>query len=187
MEEGLRVIKGIWADGPYTFAGRHYSISEYDGWPKPIQRPHPPVFIGAGSKRLLSFAAREADIVGIVAPARSDSDHVDREGDTDARLTEQVRWVRDAAGARFGSLELAMLVWGVAVTSDRSAAAGQLAVERQMTTDQVLASPAFLIGSVDAIAERLLEQRERHGISHISVFPQHVEPFAPVVARLAGQ
>jgi alkanesulfonate monooxygenase SsuD/methylene tetrahydromethanopterin reductase-like flavin-dependent oxidoreductase (luciferase family) len=54
---------GLWGDGPFTFVGRRYAISEYDSWPKPIQRPHPPVFIGAGSKRLLSFAAQTADIV----------------------------------------------------------------------------------------------------------------------------
>jgi hypothetical protein len=43
------------------------------------------------------------------------------------------------------------------------------------------------IGSVDAIAARLVEQRERHGISHITVFPEDVEPFSPMVARLAGK
>jgi hypothetical protein len=55
-----------------------------------------------------------------------------------------------------------------------------------LTAEQVLASPSFLIGSEDTIAERVLELRERYGISRFTLFPRDVEPFAPVVARLAG-
>jgi hypothetical protein len=53
--------------------------------------------------------------------------------------------------------------------------------------EQILASPYYLIGSVDTIIEKLLEQRERHQISHISVFEWDTAAFAPVVARLAGK
>ena len=63
--EGLAVIKGVMADGPFSFAGEHYTITDYDGLPKPVQRPRPPILIGGGGKRVLSIAAREADIVGI--------------------------------------------------------------------------------------------------------------------------
>ena len=63
--EALAVIKGAMADGPFSFAGEHYTITDYDGRPKPVQRPHPPILIGGGGKRVLSIAAREADIVGI--------------------------------------------------------------------------------------------------------------------------
>jgi probable F420-dependent oxidoreductase len=69
LEEAVQIIKGLWGDGPVTFTGRYYTITGLEGMPKPIQRPHPPIFIGAGGKRLLSFAAREADIVGILGQA----------------------------------------------------------------------------------------------------------------------
>ena len=65
FEEALAVIKGAMADGPFSFAGEHYTITDYDGLPKPVQRPHPPILIGGGGRRVLSIAAREADIVGI--------------------------------------------------------------------------------------------------------------------------
>ena len=65
--EGLAVIKGVMAEGPFSFSGEHYTITDYDGLPLPIQRPHPPVLIGGGGKRVLSIAAREADIVGVNA------------------------------------------------------------------------------------------------------------------------
>ena len=50
---------------PFSFAGEHYTITDYDGQPKPIQQPHPPIFIGGGGRRTLTLAAREANIVGL--------------------------------------------------------------------------------------------------------------------------
>ncbi len=47
-------------------------------------------------------------------------------------------------------------------------------------------TPFFLIGGIDAIVDNVLELRERHGISYISVFLSDTETFAPVVARLKG-
>lgn len=186
LEEGVRVIKGLWDDGPLTFAGRHYTITGLEGWPKPIQRPRPPIHIGAGGKRMLTFAAREADSIGIIAQARPGGG-LDREGDSDALLAQKVGWVREAAGKRFAQIELAMLIWGVAVTDDRRAAGERLAAAHGLTAEQVLASPYFLLGSVERIVEGLLALRERHGISYLSFFPGDVDTFAPVVARLAGR
>jgi hypothetical protein len=74
----------------------------------------------------------------------------------------------------------------VTVTDDRRAAAEAVAAARGITAAQVLASPYFLLGSVEHIVERVRALRERHGISYLTVFPGDVEAFAPVVARLAG-
>ena len=49
------------ADGPFTFVGEHYRITGLEGMPKPVQRPHPPIVVGGGGKKVLSLAAREAD------------------------------------------------------------------------------------------------------------------------------
>ena len=64
--ESLRVLKGLFAAAPFTFSGEHYSLTDFDAFPKPVQRPHPPILVGAGGKRMLSLAAREADIIGIL-------------------------------------------------------------------------------------------------------------------------
>jgi hypothetical protein len=80
-----------------------------------------------------------------------------------------------------------MLISSVVVTDDRQAAAEEVARARGLTGDAVLANPYLLIGSVDQIVEGLLEQRERYGISYITVYEADMQTFAPVVARLAGQ
>jgi F420-dependent oxidoreductase-like protein len=62
LEEQLAVVRGAWADGPFTFAGKHYRIDAVDSLPKPVQRPHPPLIIGGGAKpRTARLAARFAD------------------------------------------------------------------------------------------------------------------------------
>jgi alkanesulfonate monooxygenase SsuD/methylene tetrahydromethanopterin reductase-like flavin-dependent oxidoreductase (luciferase family) len=55
----------MFSDGKASVGGANYAAEDEDGQPKPIQRPHPPILIGGGGRRLLSLAATEADIVGI--------------------------------------------------------------------------------------------------------------------------
>src|SRR5258708_16801787 len=64
LAEALAVLKGCFGDQRFSFAGEHYTITDYDAPPKPVQRPHPPIFIGGGGKRLLAPAGRAAQIVG---------------------------------------------------------------------------------------------------------------------------
>jgi probable F420-dependent oxidoreductase len=186
FEEAVRVIKGLWQDGPLDFHGAHYTISGYDGQPKPLQHPHPPIFIGGGGKRLLSVAAREADTVGILSRAKPGGG-LDPAEETDASVTQKIGWVNQAAGDRFAHLELASLIQAVVVTDNPRDAAEVIASRSSRPVEQILQSPYHLIGTVDAIVDTLLEQRQRYGFSYYSVFPSDTATFAPVVARLAGK
>jgi len=62
MAEGLEVMKGLWADGPFSFSGAHYTISGLDGLPKPVQRPHPPILIG-GWGRCTGFGSPSSPLI----------------------------------------------------------------------------------------------------------------------------
>jgi len=84
-----------------------------------------------------------------------------------------------------GALQLAALRFAVEVTSDRHSVALALAGQWDLTPEAVLASPHFLVGTVSQIADELLSARERLGISYWVV--QDLEPFAPVLDRLAGR
>ena len=189
LSEAIAVLKGLFAEPPLTFAGAHYTISNLNGFPKPAQRPHPPILIGAGHKRMLMLAGREANIVGIlttsVATGRVIDDPLARMAD---RVAEQVAWVRAGAGERFAEIELSTVAT-VIITDQRRARTEQWIRERGwsgVTAEQVWDMPAVLIGSVDQLADDLHRRREQLGFSYYVVSDQSAEAAAPLVARLAG-
>jgi probable F420-dependent oxidoreductase len=188
MEEGLAVIKGLFADGPVDFAGEHYTINGLDGTPKPIQRPGPPILIGGGRPRVLSIAAREADIVGINPNLSAGEVTAETAKDASPEATDRkVGWVREAAGHRFDELELSMLIFVASVTDDRRAFAELLAGGFGVDPEDALDIPHALFGSVDEICDGLERTRERWGVSYPVVQGlDAMEQMAPVVSRLSG-
>jgi probable F420-dependent oxidoreductase len=194
FEEAVRIIKGLFADEALTLKGNYYTINDLNGLPKPCQKPHPPLLLGGGSKRILSFAAREANIVGI-NPKTTAEGGLDFSSITPEATEQKIAWVREAAGARFRDLELNILVFPI-VTDQRRQAAEQKLRDFEMPTDEdridwMLASPHFPFGTVEQIIEDLQSCRERFGLSYFAVgeyFQADVmERFAPVIASLAGK
>ena len=187
MTEGLEVIKGLWADGAFSYQGDHYTITELDGLPKPVQRPGPPILIGGGGPKVLGIAARYADIVGInpSIPAGEIGPEAARDAASD-RVDQKLEWLRDAAGDRFGDLELNALVFVVNVTDDpepvRDMMAGYFGVSKEL----VAASPYVWIGSAAEIADQLRAARERWSISYFVVQGDALDAAAPIVAELTG-
>jgi len=126
MAEAIQILNGLFADGPFTFAGTHYRVTDLDGFPKPLQRPRPPLLIGGGGKRILSLAGRHADIVGLLTTAVETGVVVDDPVNRLAgRVAEQIGWVREAAGERFPAIELSMIPT-IAITDDRRGGATRL-------------------------------------------------------------
>jgi alkanesulfonate monooxygenase SsuD/methylene tetrahydromethanopterin reductase-like flavin-dependent oxidoreductase (luciferase family) len=70
LEEQLEIIHdGHWGDGPFSFSGKHYTLTDLDARPKPVQRPHPPLIMGgAAGPRAARLAARYADEYNTVMP-----------------------------------------------------------------------------------------------------------------------
>jgi probable F420-dependent oxidoreductase len=186
LHEALTIFKGLWSDEPLTFQGTHYAIVGLDGTPKPVQQPHPPIFIGGTGRRMLQLAGQEADIVGFIPKNLPGGGH-DWLASTPELLTEQIGWVREGAGARFDRLELSRVAFRAIVTDRPRETAVEIARVHDLTPDQVLASPDFLIGSEDAIVECLLSRRDDFGVSYLEIDDRDAAGFAPVVARLAGR
>jgi probable F420-dependent oxidoreductase len=190
LEEALHVLKGLFASEPLTFAGNYYTIKNLDGFPKPVQRPHPPILVGAGSKRMLALAAREANIVGILPKALQNgtiSEEVTER--LPATIAQKVEWVRQAAEERFHELELSMVMTPI-FTEQRRQRAEQLIPERGwsgIAVEQILDMPSLFIGTPDQMVEDLLRRREQYGFSYFVVSDENMEAFAPVVTRLAGR
>ena len=187
MAEGLAVIKGMLAGGPFSYEGRHYRITNHTGTPKPVQQPRLPIMVGGGGKRVLSIAAREADIISVNFAMHGGA--ITREalltGTSDA-TKEKVGWIRDAAGDRFDDIELGTTVFAATVTEDREQMAEVLGGGFGMAGEDVLATPHALVGSVGQIVEDLQRRREEYGFSYVVFSGGSEEAMAAVVAQLAG-
>jgi len=187
MIEAIEVLRGLWGPEPFSYSGEHYTITEMNGMPKPAQAGGPPLIVGGGGKRVLSTAARLADIVGVnpnvgagsFGPAAIASMSADA---TDEKLT----WVRDAAGDRFHDLEISILKFVTNVTDDRDTVAEKVGGAMGIDAATILASPHTMVGSAEQIADELVEQRDRWQGSYVTVQLDAIDTFAPVVAALAG-
>ena len=187
LEEALAIIKGAWGEAPFSFEGDHYRITEYDGLPKPVQQPHPPILVGGGGRKLLTLAAREADIVGFTASARAGEVTVEAARETlPASWSQKFEWVRERAGDRFDELELQIRYFFAAITDDRRGLAEAAAPAFGISTDEALESRVALVGTVDECCDILVQRREESGVSYIVLGDDQFQAFAPVVARLAG-
>jgi probable F420-dependent oxidoreductase len=194
LTEAIAILKGCFADGPFSFAGEYYTITGHDGTPKPAQRPHPPIMIGGGGKRLLTLAGRQAQIIGL-APRliQGDRPRVDAWSLTSAATEEKIGWIRDAAGDRFTELELNTYSGGgpTVVTANPRAEAEQRAdrirsqTGFELSVEEILDSPHFYIGSIGELTRKFQDLRERFGIS--SFFIDDLDAMAPVVEELADR
>jgi probable F420-dependent oxidoreductase len=191
LAEAIAVLKGCFGPGPFSFAGEHYAITDYDAYPKPVQQPHPPFLIGGGGKRTLTLAAREASIVGFAPRIRAGG--VPDLGSISFEATrEKAGWVREAAGDRFAGLELNVYpsMTGISLTDEPLAEAREV-VERleertgtRLTPEELLDSPHIFIGTEDDFVAKFRRLRADLGITSIMVGA--VGELDGVVQRLAG-
>ena len=188
LRESVQILKGLWRDGPFTLDGEHYKVTGLEGDPKPVQKPGPQLVIGGGGPKVLAFAAREADIVGINANLHGGSanDPTTAPSMNPASTDDKLRWVREAAGARYADIEIQALAGFVMITDDATPIAEGMAAAFEATPDEVLDSPVGLVGTIDEIVESLERRRERWDMTYHVVPIEQVDAFAPVVARLAG-
>lgn len=185
--EHTAVLKGLFAGGPFSFSGEHYTITELEGTPAPHAPGGPPILIGGGAPRVLGFAGVHADIVGVNASIHSGV--IDGEAAHDAlpdRIDEKLGWVRGSAGRRFDDLELNAWLSVAQITEDTEAVAAAMAELFDASPEDVLASPLTLIGSESEIGERLRERRERWGYSYTVIPGAEARNFAGIVGALTG-
>jgi probable F420-dependent oxidoreductase len=188
FEEAVQVIQGLLrTDGPFSFDGTYYRVSEHTLLPRPVQQPGPPLIIGGGGRRVLSFAARHADIVSINVNLREGTGGLETAPDASPDRTRQkVAWVKEAAGDRFEHLELNALIGFVMITDEAAGMAEAMAPSFGISPEDALHVPLALLGTLDEMAEELEWRRQEYGISYWSIESDSWETLGPVVAKLAG-
>ncbi len=188
LGEALEIIKSCFAGTKFSFSGKHYTIRDYEGSPAPVQKPHPPLLLGGGGRRMLQLAAREADIVHINFNLSEGRINRKLLGTGVAAATdEKIAWVREGAGERFESIHLGYTVFLASVTDDRESVAGTFAPGMGLEAKDVLEMPHYLIGTIAQIEEDVRQRRDRYGFSDVVVPGDWADDLAPVVERLAGK
>lgn len=159
--EALSIIKGFFHDETVDFSGKYYTTTALQPFPRPVQQPHPPILMGSNGRRMLTLAAREADIITLPG----------------TNLEEKVGWIREAAGERFEHLEIGQPAFGLGLTD----APGELPSPHPALPVEVLS-----LTTEQAVAY-LWERRERLGISYIQIQERQLENFTPLLAHLNGK
>lgn len=185
LAEVVSLVKAHWQGDELEYSGELVEARGYAGRPRPVQQPHPPIIIGGGGQRVLTLAGREADIVSIssVPFVASDPDGLDPQAVAERRIG----FVRDAAGERFGRMDVESSPYFTEITDDPETVLAALAKSTGIAAELLRDHPNVLIGSADHVVETLHSRREALGVNYVTVQQAQIDSFAPVVARLHGR
>jgi probable F420-dependent oxidoreductase len=164
------------AELPFPSAGRRVEYLEHITTYLKKHHPSVPILIAGNGDRLLTVAAQRADIIGLTGASPSSADDP---------LAERIEFVRNAAGERFGDLELNLAITAV---SRADGEVPDLSMTRRyaptLSEQELLALPAVLSGSTHDIAAKLRAHRQTYGLTSFTVQENHVDSFAKVIGEL---
>ena len=184
MEEAVVLIKRLWTEAKVTHEGPHYRVRDAVVLPRPTQRPHPPLMIGARGPRMLRIAAREAQIVALV-PALDPFGLSTLRSLATESVEKRIAMLRRTP--RFSEFELNVIVFDAAVTDRARSLVDAIAARLKSAVTAVVDSPFLVYGSRSSIVEDLLARRERLGISYFAIPGRAMRAFGPVIAALRGK
>jgi probable F420-dependent oxidoreductase len=176
LEEGIGVMKAMWTQEEPSFAGRYFRIDKAYNFPKPLQKPHPPILIGGGGSKLLQIAARHADIVNLAAPITTGTFDLSSAVKFDkAELKRRVTMLHqyaEAAGRDPGAIEISAFA-SVSMAWESKCAeqtAGDIARSMGFAdANAVQQSPSFLIGTPAEIQHEIRCRTKELGITYYIV------------------
>ena len=186
LEESFGVIRRLLRGEVVTHDGPFYRLERARVAPVPVQQPHPPIMLAGGGPRLLRFAAREAQIVGLAPQMTVTGRPMLRQASDDA-VARRVEIVRRAAVDRFEQLELNAFVADAGVVgSGQPLSATLAAFVKSAGPAAIGGSPYLLYGTIAQLREAMLRRRQRSAISSYGIPARAMEAFAPLVAELSG-
>ena len=188
LEDIIEGIKAYAGEGPLSISNATINWQEFDGVPKPVQTPHPPIMIGGGSPRILRLAGREADIVSLNFNNRAGVIGPDGVKTSTAEKTiEKVKWIREGAGDRFSDIEIEIGAYFTFIMDDATPVLANFSQMFGLSEDEMGQHPHALFGDVVGVCDELERRRDAFGISYVTIGEDAMEAFAPVVSNLAGK
>lgn len=186
LREGVALIERLFAEDTVDASGRFYTVHGAKLLPKPVQRPRPPLMVGAGGPRMLRFAARHADIVAL-NPRFDANGHPVVADLLSSEVKRKLVALRAAVGDRLDAVERNVFVLDAGVSDEPRSLVDAMATRLKAAATQLVDSPFVLYGTTESLVRTLLERRERLGISYYGLPDKATEPFATVVRALRGR
>lgn len=195
MDESVAIMRGLWRNERFTFAGKHFRLIDAISLPKPVQPGGPPIMLGGGGNGVLRRAGEYADIIHIVpvlGPAGTTT-MPEIQKLTDAALPKKLARVRaaeQAAGRPAGSVRFGTTVFTyMAATSTAQGAqmAEGVAGVFGLSPEETRKHPVVLIGTPEEMAQELRRRETAHGLSLLCInFPsiEHARRFGEQVIPL---
>ena len=177
LDEALTCIRSLWANERTNFAGEFYKLTDAILWPKPMQKPRPPIIVGGSGKGLLRIAAKHADYVNIILEAGKVG-HIslkEMKRLSDESFREKIAFVREEAkraGRGADAVKISSVIFTLILTDSREATrktAEMMAPMFGQTPEELLQSPMGLIGTPEDCVVELKRRAKSWGLSQIII------------------
>jgi probable F420-dependent oxidoreductase len=189
LAETVAILRGYFHPGAFEYDGHHHRVQI------PAERLLPrqadiPIFVGGGGRHIVRLAAGAADIVGVhinlgggrfaIGTGSTDSEQgVQREA-----LEQRLAWIAADRPAGLPAPELHLFLLEVRQGASSFEEAETIAANYGISPDEVVASPWFLTGPIEEMAEKIAAVNERYGISYFTVVESQVDVMHEVMTRL---
>jgi len=186
LAEATPLIRRLLAGETVTHSGQHYQLDRATVGVETVQKPRPPLAIGAGGPRMLKLAAREADIVGLV-PGFDAHGRIHVRQATETATARKIGLIREAAGDRFERLEINLWLGDAGLVGSGNSLVGSVTAAARWAPTAIYGSPYVLYGTLNSVRDRLLRRRDKLGISYYTIPSHAMDSMAPLVEALAGK
>src|SRR3990172_1534552 len=185
LVESVGIVKRLLAGEIVSHVGPHYTLDRARLAPLPVQVAVPFIIVGGGP-RMLRFAAREADVVGLLP-------QFDRRGRPigaqapDAPTGAKAALVREAAGERWPAIDLNVLVFFAGLVGGREGPLASALNATKAAAASLVGTPYVLHGTPGRVRDILLRRREGWGLNSYTFAASSMDAMAPIVEALAGR
>ena len=188
LADGIKVLKAMWTEDEPTWHGRYFKIEKAYNFPKPAQKPHPPLLIGGSGRNVLKITAAEADIANLIPPIKRGEvdlkDALKFDKPELGRRIETLRGYARAAGRDPNAIEISGNSYVLAARDKSQAEAIVQATAAAMQVTDIEAarrSPQVLAGTIDEVKREIRDRIEKLGVTYFFMsfpMPDTLEMFA---------
>jgi alkanesulfonate monooxygenase SsuD/methylene tetrahydromethanopterin reductase-like flavin-dependent oxidoreductase (luciferase family) len=164
LEDAIKLLKVMWTDPEPTYHGTDFKIDKAYNYPQPTQKPHPPIMIGGGGRKVIQLAGRYADFLSLVPP--------NPDGTSDLHRSVTFTKKQRAAGREASRLEVSTLSY-MLMSRDKSQAEQMLAAsaaDARTDIETARAALTYVSGTPAEVRREIRSRYEELDLSYFSFY-----------------